>query len=335
MAVKAEYPCKQAELYSVAMAVIHSFTENQPAFAAFKGKYASPYENTLQDKLDAAIALAGFQMRDMLTEEAGIKLKQEAEECLNNWQSLKRYIRDVAAWEDFQKPRLEAAGSTEYERASSYNWEFVKLLNDTALQFINLYEAELMADDNMPAMFKASFEGARTAFQTTYNDLLDKKQDNPQEAAAKVGTNNELYRELMKVMDDGAHIFRNDEELQDRFVFTQVLNLVRQAQTPAPPADPTEPVDPVEPADPEPVAQGRLMGTVTRNDSGDPIEPVEIEFLESALTFETDASGNYESPSVPNGAYTVRYTHPEMEQYETGVTIEGDTVLDVAMTPLP
>jgi len=325
MSVKAKYNCKQVELYSVAMAGIHSFTEHQSAFEAFKAKYASPYETTLQNLLDTAVGIGSEQFRGMLSEEALIVLKGHAKKNLDDWQALKRYIRDVKAWALLQKPRLEAAGSMEFTKASNENWEYVKLLNDMAWLFITSFESELLADSNMPAGFKAQFETNKDDYAKFYNELMDKKQDGPEETALKVKANNELFEELMKMFDDGQYVMREQPATKVRFVFAQVLNKIRKPKGGSGDTGNGGPS----------VGQGELKGKVTSAAGGTGLAAqVTLSTENNDNTFEANSDGVYTTGTIRNGSYTVKVWEENHEQIEVTVSVSGTTVRDFVMTPL-
>ncbi len=325
MAVEPKYRCKQVELYSVALAGIHSFSEYKADFEAFKGKYADPYETDMRTLLSTAMSRPGFQVRDMDTEVLGIQLKTFAERCLDNWQALKRYIKDVKAWEDLQKPRLEGAGSQEYAKAAALNWESVLLLNQMGLEFIERFETELLADNNMPAGFKNAYTQDKDRYAQMYNSLLDAKHDNPTEAENKVIANNELFEALMGMFDDGAFIFKRRKSVKDRFTWAQVLNKVRRPSVGTPPPTP----------DPG-TGTGTVSGTMTRSDNGSALANGEVTIAVLGVVAQTDAEGNYSLPNVPVGSHTIMGWHEEMEALEKQVTVtaNGTATVDFNLAPL-
>ncbi len=325
MAVQPKYRCKQVELYSVALAGIHSFSEHKADFEAFKAKYADPYEADFRALLSTAMARPGFQLRDMDTEVLGIQLKTLAERCLDNWQALKRYIRDVRSWQDLQKPKLEGAGSKEYEKAAAMNWESVLLLNHMGLEFIELFEAELLADNNMPAGFKNRYTQDKDRYAQMYNSLLDAKQDNPMDAENKVEANNALFEELMRMFDDGAFIFKRKDALNDRFTFSKVLNKIRRpsAGTPPPTPDPG-------------TGTGTVSGTMTRSDNGSALANGEVTIAALGVVAQTDTEGKFTLANVPVGSHTVMGWHEEMEALEKQVTVtaNGTATVNFSLAPL-
>jgi len=331
MSEKQKYPCKTVELYTVAKAGLGSFRENQPLFVAHKGKYNDPYADNLEAEIDAAMAMPSLQKRDMRTEVAGIQLKELAQTCLDNWQTLKLYIRDVAGWENEQKPRLEAAGWKEYAKAAAFNWEYVQLLNNEGWIFIGDFEAELLADDNMPAGFKAQYEAGKNAYATLLGELMDAKQDNPQEAKAKRDANNALYDKVMDMFEDGRHVAKKDEELAHRFTFSRVLNKVRRPSTGGGGTGGGDTGG----GGPS-VGLGSLRGKVTSNADGMALEGALVTLTagEFTVTLTTDSNGLYASGELRDGDYAVTVWDENHEQIEQTVTVTGGTTRDFVMNPL-
>ncbi|MCF8258285.1 MAG: carboxypeptidase-like regulatory domain-containing protein [Flavobacteriales bacterium] len=313
------------ELYTVAKAGLGSFRENKASFVAHKGKYDDPYADNLEAQIDAAMALPSLQMRDMRTEVAGIQLKVLAQTCLDNWQALKLYIRDVAGWKDEQKPRLEGAGWKDYAKAAAFNWEYVELLNNQGSIFIGDFEAELLAGNNMPGGFRAQYEAGRSAYATLLGELIDAKQDNPQETKVKMDANNALYDTVMDMFEDGRYIAKGDRPLADRFTFARVLNKIRKPTT----------TEGGGGGGGTPTGDGNVKGKVTGKADGMPLVGALVTFSSDVdKTFTTDSNGLYDSGAIKNGDYAVKVWDENHEQIETTLTVNGNMVQDFAMDPL-
>lgn len=222
-----EYPCKQLELYAVLRIALGSYREHITEFGNFKAKYNPKWGNDFEKEINAAAKLPAFQARDEASETAKILLSKKATECGNKWQDLKRYIATTTDWEDLQKPKLEAAGSTIYKAATHGNWEVMKGLLESAKNFIKNNTAVLQADDNMPAGFPAQFNTLKQDYQELYDDFIDKTQDQGQETDEKIIENNRIYKKLVEMLLDGQAIFRNNAALGERFTFASVLKIVR------------------------------------------------------------------------------------------------------------
>jgi len=222
-----EYPCTQLELYAVLRIALSSYRENIVAFSNFKGFYDDQWGQDFEDAIDAAAAIPDFQARDEASESALIVLEKKGNECANKWQDLKRYITSTTGWEDLQKPKLEAAGSTIYRKASTGNWEVMKGLMLTANTFITNNLAALKADQNMPNGFDGEFDTLRVAFNGLYDDFTDKTQDQEQVTDEKVDENNAIHKTGAGMLGDGQAIWRDNASMADRFTFDQILKIVR------------------------------------------------------------------------------------------------------------
>lgn len=226
---EADYNCTQLELYAVLRIGLSSFRENIADFNNFKAYYTDQWANDFEDAIDAAAAIPDFQARDEASESALIDLEEKGTECANKWQDLKRYITSTTGWENKQKPKLEAAGSTIYRKAAGGNWEIMKGLMLTANTFITNNLAALQADDNMPNPFQGAFDTLRTQFNALYDDFTDKTQDQEQVTDEKVDENNDINKTGAGMLGDGQAIYRNDASMADRFTFDQILSIVRSA----------------------------------------------------------------------------------------------------------
>lgn len=224
---KAEYHSTQLELYAVLRIGLSSFREFLPDFSNFKAFYDAAWGNDFEQEIEDAAALPDFQARDEASESALIILDKKRKECANKWQDLKRYITSTTGWEDLQKPKQEAAGSTIYEKAAGGNWEVLKGLMITASSFITNNEAALEADGNMPNGFKGQFNTLKDDYCDLYDDFTDKTQDQEQETDEKVEDNNVIFNKGSDMFADGQAIFRDDASVADRFTFDQILKIVR------------------------------------------------------------------------------------------------------------
>ena len=74
-----------------------------------------------------------------------------------------------------------------------------------------------------------------------------------------------------------------------------------------------------------------VSGTVT-SDDGDPIANARVAIAGTPLTTDTDASGAYSFPSVPEGSYQATASFPACYQPQTqSLTVDGDETLDFVL----
>ncbi len=224
---QSEYHSTQLELYAVLRIGLASYRENIADFTNFKAKYDAAFGNTFETEINAAAALPDFQARDEASETANILLDKKAKECTNKWQDLKRYIASTTGWDDLQKPKLEAAGSTLYEKAANDNWEILKGLMETANNFITNNTTALQADGNMSIGFPLQFDILKQDYETLYDDFTDKTQDQEQLTDEKIIENNKINAKINDIFGDGQAIYRDNPSMAERFTFDQVLKIVR------------------------------------------------------------------------------------------------------------
>lgn len=231
--IKKNYPCTQAELYAVGAIAWESCREHlfpaggeTKSFSAFKAIYTDAYVN---GKIQAIIGAEDLPDEDTRSDEhetQKILLGQKALECTTKWKGLKRYI-EAAFTEEFWQTKLEAAGANFYEKAAHDNWEMVEALMNDGSNFIAANIQTLLANNNMPNVFQAEFDSLKTQFDVIYLLFKDKQQDAEEKAQAKIVANNAVYDDLTVMLKDGQFIFNANPALRERFVFAQVLHLVR------------------------------------------------------------------------------------------------------------
>lgn len=224
---EASYICTQLELYAVCRIGLGSYREQQADFTAFRAFYDAAWGNTFEAAIEAAAALPDFQARDEPSEVANIHLVNKGKECVNKWQDLKRYITSTTGWELIQKPKLEAAGSTLYEKAANQNWEVLKGLMITASSFINNNSVELKADGNMPNAFEGQFNTLKDDYCDLYDEFTDAEQDSKGGTDEKIEANNAIDATLAGMFGDGQAIYRDNQTMKERFTFDVVLEIVR------------------------------------------------------------------------------------------------------------
>lgn len=221
-----KYNCTQAELYAVTGTAWKSFEEHNAAFQALKPKYDAVFLAARRLELKTAEELPDEQARYANAEAFLVTLRERATVAKAKWQLLKRYIVDAFP-KSLQKTRQEEAGLLLYGEAGVDNWEVMKQLFIAGKNFITNHNAELTANNNMPATFEADYDAAKTLFETNYQDYLDETELAVVATQTKIVSNNTVYDELIKMMDDGKEIFKDDEAVRKQFVFDEVLALIK------------------------------------------------------------------------------------------------------------
>jgi len=312
--MKPNYNCSQDELYAGEAICINSYEAEQAQFANEKPKYTMPYVATLRAELQAARDLPDMTQRDSANKGRRIVLirkikapeeSMEPAEGEKNFGRVRSYINTAYAGDKvLREARLAEAGFNEYDKVMSMNWEKVEsFLNKTKL-FVNEYETELLADDNMPPTFKAAYDTFVTGLMTDITTFLDEQENVEQMTQTKIMANNALHKKMNELRADGQNIFKKNIAKRDQFVWIKILEEV----TP-------------------PGAAG-LRGTVKDFVSLLPIvgAVIEMQMQESLpVTFATDAQGSFYSGNLPVGTYSLKLSKGGFTTLETQVEIKTGT----------
>lgn len=224
---KAEYSCTQQELYQVCFLIWDSYLENVADFTNENTTYTTAFGQTNRAAVLAAKQLPDFQQRDEASETFGVLLKEAADECIIKWQSLEGYIKKSFP-KNVLKAKLEAAGSSHYEKAANNNWEEVSALMESGRKFIADNTAALTTG-GMPSGFPAAYNLKRTDFENVYTQFKDAQQDAEELRDDKINANNDLHRAISSLNEDGQKIYRKNAAKRERFTFSTVLELVSGA----------------------------------------------------------------------------------------------------------
>lgn len=310
--VRPVYPCPQQELYTIARTGWRSMLTYQSTFGLYKPKYTLVYAQERIDEVDAAADLPDDQARGSESEELRIQLLQSAKVCLNSFQTLKRYIADAYPPE-LHKPNNEAAGQKYYEKASNNNWDSVKGLVTSGYNYLKQHQTQLGSNDNMPSAFLTEFDNAKKAFTLLHDNFLTSEETAQIQTQTKVKANNQVYNKLMSMFLDGQEIFKDDEAVKRRFVFTDLLYLVGGAGT------------------------SGVKGYVTDAQTQQIIPNVSVSIVFKDRNAQTDNEGRYQMLQIASGFYTLQFEKTgyqtlliENHEVKTGTTSQ----LDVTLQPI-
>ena len=149
------------------------------------------------------------QARTEASESLRVALVNEAETALAFWQRLKRYVIEAYP-ADLQTIKLEAAGAPYYAKAGHQNWDFLMALLQAGLNFIETHEAELMANENMPAHFLPRFKDLKLNCVSLHQRFLNSSETANIQTQEKIMANNEVYNNLINMFLDGQEIFKKN-----------------------------------------------------------------------------------------------------------------------------
>ncbi len=224
--IKPVYNCTQDELYAAIILILKSYFEEQALFAGLKGKYTVDYGNELMVKVKAAQLMPSDSQRlgeqGLLREE----MLKQLNLALDKVNRLRLYIRDAYTDKAVRELKLKIAGFDDYNEAANANWDKVRTLMVTAKEFITTNEADLMANNNMPATFKAGFDALEAEIQPQITEMLNYRENNKQATAEKLKMNNAIHAEVMALCEDGAFLLRDDDAKKSQFIFSSVLEII-------------------------------------------------------------------------------------------------------------
>lgn len=222
---RSEYRCAQGDLYTVCETIAHTYADHVASFMAYSGLYTANTGTDLLAAVASARILPDESQRKVQHSVRRTQLDNERIECLSYWQQLTSYIRDGFKPDQYDD-MLQAAGYIHYEAALNGNWDSTRSLMDAANAFVAENTADLTTG-GMPAAFATDLSTRAVSFADIHNKFLQA------EEAAKVGTdikitaNNKVYKDTMRICEDGKRIFRNNAAIREEFTFDRVLELVR------------------------------------------------------------------------------------------------------------
>jgi len=168
------YKCTQDELYEGCDLLATNMDEELAQLAAFKAKYDAAFVTAFRNSITNATNLPDDDQRVAAHEVLRIKMVKAVDtEVRSALGSLRLYIRDAYDDVDEREVRWREAGFDDYEAAMKYNWEKLKGLLKNANDFINNHNAELSANNNMPATFPPIIATMKTDADTIVTQLLN------------------------------------------------------------------------------------------------------------------------------------------------------------------
>ncbi len=226
-----KYRCTQSELYAICNIGWNSFKEHVNEFTKLKGFYTIDYANERLAEVEVAFNLPDYSNRYSESEAIRVGMIKKADECLGKWQILKRYILEAFS-KEYHKLHLDSAGIEFYNQSAAYNWEVIFALMRSGSQFIETHMAELLANNNMPAGFKAEFDLVLVELFEMYQQFFEAMSQAKEITSLKINANNDIYEKLMRMFKDAQQIFRHEPGIRQRYIFTHVLARVSRKNSP-------------------------------------------------------------------------------------------------------
>ncbi len=310
-----KYNCSQQSLYAVCRSGWSSCSTYLSLFNAFSPLYTGAFVTAKVADINTAETLPDAEQRTEDSRTLRVNLKNKATECMDLWQRLKRYITKAYP-ADQVEIKLDAAGQSHYRKAGQDDWGAVSRLLVDGDAFITANTADLTAGNNMPAAFAATFNTAKTQYDTFYQSFITAGQSDEVETQTKLNANNAIHADLMAMFLDGQEIFKNDEAVRKLFIFDQVLLNV------------------------EGPGIAGAKGEITNSTNDNPITTAaNLEFVgPTEYTTVSGPDSRYQASPLAAGSYTVTVTCPGFQtliinnvEIQTGVL----KTLNIELTPAP
>jgi len=228
-AITPRYNCSQDVLYAIAILAVDNCEDHLLAFTDFSESYDADYIAAFRAAIEAAQALPDEHTRASEHQIMRIALQGLGTTATDKWLALKRYIEKAYTDPATQHVRLNEAGHSDYDKAAHENWGKLKAMLLAGQSFITTHSVELLANNNMPAGFPATYDAALTAYTDKYAAFLAEEETAHEATPIKITANNGLYDMLTPMNADGQFIFKNDFEVKRQFTFEHQKQLVTPA----------------------------------------------------------------------------------------------------------
>jgi hypothetical protein len=149
--------------------------------------------------------------------------------------------------------------------------------------FITQHNAELEANQNMPATFITHFDTEYNKFMALLTTFQQSTEKIGVDTNLKIDANNKIYDSLMEVCYDGQIIFKNNEPVKDMFTFAHVLSIVSGKGT------------------------SGFKGYIVDAKTNQPLAGVSITSTGFTKTVITDEDGFYEMLQIAEGKYPIAF----------------------------
>lgn len=313
---QSEYRCSQSDLYTVCETIAGTYTDHSASFEAYSSLYTATTGTDLLAEIAAARLMPDESQRNATHAVLRKDLDNLRVNCLSLWQQLTSYIRDGFAPEVYDN-MIDSAGHAYYESALGGNWDSVRSLMDSASSFITTEAADLTTG-GMPAGFDASVTTAKDDFAAKHDAFLQSEEASRISTDKKIEANNNIYRQTIRICEDGKRIYRQEASVRLEFTFDRVLDLVRNSQT----------------------GHG-VSGNTTDAATEDVLGQVELtlERLQDDGTYveegtlDSDNAGFYKFNGVVDGSYRMTVAKTGYVTLEQMVTVSaGPVVVDFALS---
>jgi hypothetical protein len=293
------YGTSQEMLYTICMAAWKLCNQYLAQFAALKPYYTADFITASKQSILNAKELPSSLQTITDRKAAHIALVASGRQVQANWQLLKLYI--IKAYDkDVVKARLEAAGTTFYDKSSIGNWSSVRSLIDAANIFIAANMDTLTANQNMPAGFQSRFREDSDNCVRCSGIFFGSNLEKEMATSIKIDANNAIYGSMIEMLKDGQQIFKNDATIKRQFTFNRLISMYKGE------------------------GFASLRGHIVNN-LNQPVEGVTVTSADKKYSATTNAKGQYRLNRVAAGAYSFIITSPGYTPVEHLITFTSGT----------
>ncbi|MEP7171590.1 MAG: hypothetical protein ABI855_19620, partial [Bacteroidota bacterium] len=253
-------------LYATSRLLISNCRRKILNFQEFSIAYTEAMLDSLLNEVDSAEALPSEEMRAQEHSQLLEELKPLFRICQRKFMYLKKYI-SLAYPKEYWLINWESAGWLMYD--TEMNWNEAQNMYAKALLYIDAHLAELTANENMPATFKADMTLAVKNYSDKLKEFNDAKAISAEGTDLKIEANNAIYDKIiLKVCEVGQTIFADDETKRGEFSFEKMSEILR------------------------PLGPAGLKGVVTKD--GQPQAGLIVELENGNMSVITDAEGVFD-----------------------------------------
>ncbi len=219
------YNCDVDVLYDAAELGWDYYDIDQPKFELRSKSFTTELSTEARNAIKAAEALPDDASRKLAASNALTEMRRINPLLTTEWRFLEYYIG--VAFPNTADAELKAAGAEYVDAAVGGDWASSETLAKKAKAYMELNLVKLKENNNMPDDFPTTFNALGDEFIAQRNIRLKALGTSETGTTDKVKANNAVYLQLMKMLDMGKLIHRNNKTEYDKFVFNKLKKAVK------------------------------------------------------------------------------------------------------------
>ena len=224
--IVANYSVREALLYPAMTRIWLNCIEHNAVMVAKKPLFTIAYCNERIALIEAAQSLPDEQQRSIGHELKRLQMVAQADVCRGFQQDLKVYINGAWESEETRELMYRLAGGDLYAASSGNSWVAINAMMNKGTEFMETYTVELsMTGTNMPGTFPELYNDAAATMRTLNTAFDQLRQLSKVQTAAKIESNNEMYKQTIDMGMAGQQFFRNSV-IRSQFSFEAVCNMI-------------------------------------------------------------------------------------------------------------